>query len=441
MISQVPLLLALVVFSVPVSADFFQEVDTHTRTSEQPERPWRYRAWVQQVTGYGYRQPAPHARRSRPDFNRAETQLYGQLNWQSESWRLRLAGELVHDWLPDLEQHSRWSGDPFSDTQADARQWRLEPADSYIEWQGERWWMRGGYQTLAWGQAESQRVTDVLSRRDQRFPGQEELKDMRLPVPAVRIALEQTLDIALLPSIPADQAAAAGEEFDPYGDWRAANIQTRRGDDPGWALRWSARLPNWDFQGIVADTDSFERYPGTQFQDHGQPGIALSPWRQQTLGLVLQTGQGNWVLRTEQAWHRGVRMMPTDPMAPWPKHDQWRSMVSGEYAGIRQLTLTLEASSTWTKGHHQDLSDDAWQTGFSARVAYTLINDRLTLTSQALALPGGQGDIFRASADWDLSDAWGLGLTWVDYHATHEADRLYPFRNNDTLLFTARRNF
>ncbi|WP_375055773.1 hypothetical protein [Zobellella sp. DQSA1] len=435
------LLVSALTFSASVSADFFQEMDTQAGASAQSKGPWQHRAWVQQVTGFGYRSPASNSRRSRPDFSRAETQLYGQLGWQSDTWRLRLAGGLVHDWLPDLEQRTNWSGDQFSDTQADARQWRFEPADSYISWQGDRWWIRGGYQTLAWGQAESQRITDVLSRRDQRWPGQEELKDMRLPVPAVRIALEQTLDIVLLPSMPADRAAAAGEEFDLYGQWRDTRIETHRGDNPGWALRWSSNVPGWDFQGIVADTYSFERYPSITFQDNGQPGIELSPWRQQMLGVVIQAGQRNWVWRTEQAWLWGVRVMPNDPTKPWSEHEQWRAMVSGEYSGIQNLTLTFEVSSRWTRDHHEGLSEDAWQTGFNVRVAYRMMNDQLTLTSQVVGLPGGQGEIFRTSADWDLSDNWGLGLAWVDYRATRETDQLYPFRHNDTLLFTARRNF
>lgn len=435
------LVLGALSLSTSVSADFFQDVDTQTKASPQNEGPWRQKAWVQQITGFGYRSPAPDARRTRPDLSRAETQVYAQLTWQSASWRLRLAGELVQDWLPDLEKHTGWSGDPFTDAQTDARQWHFEPGDSYIAWHSEHWWLRGGYQTLAWGQAESQRVTDVLSRRDQRWPGQEELKDMRLPVPALRIAFEQTLDIALLPAMPADRSPAAGEEFDPFSRWPGTQTTIQSEDDPGWALRWRSSVPGWDLLAIVADTYSFERYPSSVVEHNGQLDIELSPWRQQTLGGGLQAGQRNWVWRTEHAWLRGVRVMPKNPEGPWSEHEQWRSMVSGEYVGVRDLTLTLEVSTRWIRDHHDGLAEAAWQTGFSARVAYDMMNDRLTLTGQIVGLPGRQGEIFRTSAEWDLSDRWDLSLAWVDYRSTREVERLYAFRHNDTLLVKVRRNF
>lgn len=116
-------------------------------------------------------------------------------------------------------------------------------------------------------------------------------------------------------------------------------------------------------------------------------------------------------------------------------------MVSGEYVGVRDLTLTLEVSTRWIRDHHDGLAEAAWQTGFSARVAYDMMNDRLTLTGQIVGLPGRQGEIFRTSAEWDLSDRWDLSLAWVDYRSTREVERLYAFRHNDTLLFKVRRNF
>lgn len=428
--------------------DFFGTVETTTEPLEiEAQNPWSYKAWLQHKTGYGYRSPAPGFTRDRADFTRIETQLYGKLDWRKEAWRLSLAGSLIHDWLPDLERAGIWSGYEFTQAQEDYRGWRWELADSFVSWQEGDWWLKGGYQTLAWGEAETLKVTDVLARRDQRWPGQEDLEDLRLPVPALRVSWNNRLDLVLLPDMPLDRIPAAFEEFDPYIQFREANNQTlgvhrREGDNPGWALRWQSRRPGLDTQILLADVYSFDTMPTELgFSTSVVPyleSVTLEPWRQQILGMGLQSVHGNWLLKTEQAWHRGVHLMPENPAETWLEKDQWRAMVSAEYSGINRLSVSTEFSWNYTQDHSPALAEREWQTGLGLRANYTLFNERLSLTGVGLRLNGDQGEVLRLSADWELANEFSLALTLVEYSAQSGAQLLYPYRHNDTLLLALR---
>lgn len=425
-----------------LAEDFFGTVETRTDTHDTAESdsPWQYRGWLQQKTGYGYRAPAAGVNRDRAELTRTETQFYNQVNWGSGPWRVQLAGSLVHDWLPDMERAGLWNGYDFTDAQSDQRRWRLELADTTVSWQKADWWLKAGYQTLAWGEAESLKVTDVLARRDQRWPGQEDLEKLRLPVPAAVITWQNRLDLAVLVSPLPDRQPAAYAEFDPYINLRTGNPQsdpilhTRKETNPGIALRWRESWQGIDTQFILADVASYDTAPvGLSLQEAAQPIITLDRGRQQIAGLGVQATHGTWLLRSEQAWHRKVYQPGADPTAPWQQNDEWRSMIGADYTGIHNLTITGEV--TW---RYREDGHDRWQTGGALRARYTLFNERLTLEAFNLHLPGGEGSILRLSGEWEYSDKLNLNLALIDYSAEEQTDLIYPYRHNDSVLLTVR---
>lgn len=428
--------------------DFFGAVETTHVTEQVTDSPWSRRAWLQQKVGFGYHRPAVNASRDRADLTRTETELYGEVDWRHDSWRVRLAGSLVHDWLPDLAQADVWQGYEFTPDQRYARRWRWEGSDSYLSWQQSDWWIKAGYQTLAWGESETQKVTDVLARRDQRWPGQEDLEELRLPVPALLVSWRNSLDFALLPQVPTDRQAAAFDEFDPYLRLRdrassySPQVVTHRGDAPGWALRWHSRQPGLDAQVMLADVYSFEATPiSAAVSNAPHPHVqwlVLEPWRQQVLGLSVQAARGAWLLKTEQAWHRGTLLPQQHPLQQWRAHDQWRAAVVAEYRGINNLAITSEFSWRYTHNHTGELADPKWQTAQALRVGYRLFNDRLTLSGLTMRLLGGEGSLLRVTADWKWSDQLAIGASLVEYGATQPSQLLYDYRHNDAVLLTLR---
>lgn len=429
--------------------DFFDTVETRRKVSHDvSESRWRQRAWLQQRTGFGYRAPAADFNRDRAEWTRVETELYGEMDWRHENWHLRVAGSLVHDWLPDLGHAGIWSGYELTPAQRDARRWHWEGSDSYLSWQDADWWIKAGYLTLAWGEAETLKVTDVLARRDQRWPGQEDLEELRLPVPAILVSWRNALDLVLLPEIPADRMPDAFDEFDPYirlrdkGSWADPTVVTQRDNSPGWALRWQIRQPGVDAQVFVADTNNFEAAPisatiagppPTRLQE-----LTVKPWRQQVAGLSLQTAQGPWLFKMEQAWHRGVQLEGQNPLPPWHDRNQWRAMVAAEYSGITDLSITSEFSWSYTQNHSSELASDQWQTGQALRLNYQAFNQRLALNGLTMRLVGGHGNLLRLAADWKVSDPVSLGVAIVEYIAGSPNQMLYDYRNNDALLLTLR---
>lgn len=453
--------------STPLAAnDFFGSVETTTQDSAEPAGPVSTKMWLQQKIGYGYRDPAVGFGRTTADFTRAETRLYGQLKGKSQNWQWQMAGSINQDWLPDLQRAGLWSGYRLTEEQASARRWHWQTDDSYLAWQQGDWWIKGGYQTLAWGEAESLKVTDVLARRDQRWPGQEDLEQLRLPVPALLLAWRDRLEVVSLISARVDLHPEAFDEFDPLIRLRdsttgAPEVHLHRRYRPGWAIRWRHTTPGLDSQVIAAEVNAFEPSfvgfpinhplslnlpPHDLLPDQvpvldlplAPPRVELVQDRHRILGFAIQSARGNWLVRSEQAWHKGVHLPSLDPLMAWPATDQWRAMYGLEYSGISDVTMTTEISTNYLLDNHQPLQDERWQTGYALRLRYTLFNERLTLGGLGLGIIGQQGEVFRLTADWQFSDDIIATLALVEYRASRTDQALFPYRHNDALILNLR---
>lgn len=161
--------------------------------------------------------------------------------------------------------------------------------------------------------------------------------------------------------------------------------------------------------------------------------VELSAWRRQVVGLGVQAVRGNWLFRSEQAWHRKVRLPLDDVLAPWAERDQWRGMAGADYNGFHNLSLSGEFSWQYTSNWSRRPKRDREETGAAIRARYTLFNQRLNLEGFLLRLNEDGGNLLRLSADWDLSDRLGLSLTLVEYSADRE-QLIHPYRHNDVLL-------
>ncbi|MEX1056273.1 MAG: DUF1302 family protein, partial [Natronospirillum sp.] len=211
----------------------------------------------------------------------------------------------------------------------------------------------------------------------------------------------------------------------------------------GWAVRWRQRWPGTDAQLLLAEVNSFQFTPTTLTftQVNGQPvptRLVLQSSRQRIVGAAIQHSRGNWLLRSEQAWHGGVPMRPENLAQEWRDHDQWRGMVGFDYSGVANLLITGELAVNHTLNQHNDVAGEAWQLAQSLRLRYSLLNDRVTLTGQGVLLGMDQGGLLRAMTEWDASDQVNVGLTVVNYLSDDDDQVLYPYRDNDAMILNVR---
>ncbi|WP_028670969.1 DUF1302 family protein [Saccharospirillum impatiens] len=426
--------------------DFFSALDTQAEPeTPAPPGPVQWLGWAQQKVAYGYRAPEPGPSRDRAALTRVESQLYGQMNARHEAWSMRLAGSVTYDALPDLSDADAWETHNFTDKQAEERRWHGQWADSYVGWQDGNWWLKAGYQTLAWGEAESLIVTDVLARRDQRWPGQQDLEQTRLPVPAITLNWAGKLDLAVLGWAETDLRPAPFDDFDQLAGLRANGIDIRHNDadNPvGVALRWQQRWPGLDLTWIAADVNAFESTLSDVSFNGAVPETAtFTPERRRVLGANAQLARGSWLLKTEQGWHQGVRHATNNTLSPWVESDQWRAMLGADYSGFRNLTLTLELGSQLLLNPDAAIEDDEVRLSQSVRARYTTWNNRLELTAQGVNLPGESGQVVRLAADWQVSDPFSMGISLVDYLAQDSDQALYTVRHQDAAILNLRYGF
>lgn len=423
--------------------DFFDAVPTESSTdSLNLDSPWSSRAWLQQKIGYGWHMPGMPASRDQAALTRTESQVFGEINWRHNSWRLQVSGALGQDWLPELATTELFSAYEFTGEQRRQRRWRLDMADTFVSWQAGDWWLKAGYQTLAWGESESLKITDVLARRDQRWPGQEDLEQLRLPVPAAQITWRNRLDAVVLIHPLPDRMPSAGDEFDPYATLRQQHpgltLIEERETRPGFALRLRQQWPGLDAQWILADLASYETEPRPVTFAEQLTKIHLTPWRQQIAGVGAQWGKGSWLLRTEQALHNNSKVAASDPRAPWQKTRQWRGMIGADYTGINDLLLSAEYSWLYIDQWRSDLGMPGYQPALSGRIHYNLYNDRLSLEAYGQSISGGEGRLLRLMAEWIFSDHFSASITAVEYDGRQADDLLYPYRHNDALIMNLR---
>ncbi|MFY0663083.1 MAG: hypothetical protein JXQ97_00540 [Natronospirillum sp.] len=436
---------AIAVGSPAVANDFFGDLNTTAAAPAATQSPWRLLGWAQHKTAYGYRDPEPGFSRAAADITRFESSLYGQGSVRFGDWSARLAGSLEHDWLPDAENAGLWSGYAFTGEQAEARQWQWLWADSYLSWQSGDWWLQGGYQTLAWGQAESIAVLDVLAPRDQRWPGQVDLEQMRLPVPALTLNWRGQLDLVVLDGTQSDRLAAPFDEFDTLAELRATGseiVEQTPANHLGYALRWQQRWSGVDVQVMAAQLNSYT--PSLRAVTMGGMGPERIELRQepvQVLGGGVQWVRGAWLWRTEQAWHRGGQLPTSQALEPWVDVDEWRSMMGVEYSGWSNLTLSAEVGALYLLRNADTVDADEWRWSQSVRTRWTGWNDRLALTLQAVGLPGDEGWLTRAEAEWKPNDPLSLSLSVVEYHAWRDEQALYAVRHNDAITLNLRFGF
>ncbi|MEX2469088.1 MAG: DUF1302 family protein [Pseudohongiellaceae bacterium] len=431
--------------------DFFGTIEVDTSSTGSSERDWSLLGWAIEKIGFGYESPPPPFARRDEAVNSLETSLYLQFDQTlGPRTQLRASGKYYHDEVYRLQDDTDTN---FSPEEINEFRNRYEVRDLYIEHETQGGlYLKFGKQILAWGMSEYLRVTDIVNTEDLYTFGQQDLEDLRLPVPALLGSVSLagwTLDGAVTWGAGHDYLAPERDEFDPFIFLRQPG-QTIVRQDPEQEhevfLRASTRWARGDIQ-IIAGEFNENRLSGRQIES--QPDSSTRHYygqaRNRALGLAANRVAGSWLLFGEAALHthRSVRPAASHFLSSntgWQQRDQWLGALGLEYSGLRNLLLSLEVDAIHTLDHDATLQAPRNEISAGVRAYWTAMNERLQLLAVWNELADDAGHVARLSLNYDFSDAFTAGLLWVSYDSP--SDSIFsPYRHNDTIQAQLRYNF
>lgn len=433
----------------PLSAqdDFFATLDVEIEDRADADGP-SLLGWVSQKIGYGLASPGPLFSREDAGLSSLETSLFLQFDTDlGEDSSLRMSGKAYHDEIYRYEGESGFHPEEISRFRN-----RFELRDLYLEHQAENGlYLKAGHQILAWGMAEFLRVSDIINVEDRYTVGQQELEDLRLQVPALlasRSVGDWVLDGVVTVAAGYDRFSPARDEFDPFVTLRPAGLGVDIRDpekDYELFVRASTSLSRGDLQLVAGEFNDNALTGRGVALSGGVPTLRLGQDRIRAVAVAGNWVHQNWLFFSELGLHTDKALQPGDGgpellIGDWERRDQIMTVVGAEFSGFENLLLSVEIDNIQSRGPALPPGWDGRQTSYGLRLHWTALNERLTLSGAWNDVGSDIGRVSRLSLDYDLSDAYSVGLLWVDY-ASSPASVFYPYRNNDMLELQFQFNF
>ncbi len=428
--------------------DFFSTIDVAIEENSN-SGPVEFLGFVTQKVAYGFQSPPALFTRSDEGINRIETSLYGQVDVEvDERTAFRFAARAYHD------EVFRWFDDrPYHPEEINDFRNRYEIRDFYLEHEFDNGvYFKLGNQMQAWGMSEYLRVTDLVNVENQFFLGQQDLENLRLQVPALQMSFsvgDWTLDNVVTKRAGRNLMSPAGDEFDQFILFREAGFAIREQEvehDSEVFFRASTQLNQGDLQVVAAEfNDNGLALSRMEALRSVQPRAVFRQNRMRALGISANWVEGSWLWFGEIGVHRDRAMQTNSAnllasVNGWEERDQILGVAGIEYSGFRDLLLTFELDSIYTRDHNDTMLVDAFQIGGGLRAYKTLMNERVQIVAVYNELVNIAGSVARVSADYAVSDNMEIGLLWVSY----DLDQNTPFsvyRFNDVFQFQLRYSF
>lgn len=446
------LLLITTVFALSSASsaqdDFFSTIDIAIE-DESNNGPVEFLGFVTQKVAYGFQAPPAIFTRSEEGINRIETSLYGQVDVEvDDKTAFRFAARAYHD------EVFRWFDDrPYRPDEINDFRNRYEIRDFYLEHEFDNGvYFRLGNQMQVWGMSEYLRVTDLVNIENQFFLGQQDLENLRLQIPALQLSFSVgnwTVDNVITKQAGRNLMSPAGDEFDQFILFRDAGFAVLEQEvehDSEIFFRASTQLSQGDLQVVAGEfNDNGLTLSRLEALRSTQPRAIFRQNRMRALGFSANWVEGSFLWFGEFGVHedRAMQTNTANLLASvngWEERDQVLGVVGLEYSGFRDLLLTLELDSIYTRDHNNTMLVDNFQLGGGIRAYKTLMNERVQIVAVYNELVNIAGSLARVSADYSVSDNLEVGLLWVSY----DLDQATPFdvyRFNDVFQFQLRYSF
>ncbi len=394
----------------------FEEIsEAETETSGRPEAQ---REWPVQLDGYlklggrwNFAHDAPQA--GETDWRglsglRGEAQADLLIKWHRH-WRMLIGGKVFYD-----SAYALRGRDDYTDAVIDAYESESEWREIYLQGHlGSHLDLKLGRQIVVWGRSDNLRVTDVLNPLDRREPGLTDIEDLRLPVAMSRLdgyLGPWNLTGIALHEIRFDKNPVFGHDFFPSSTpLPPQEMPTDAGDDTEWAAALNGIFSGKDISFYWANL--FDETPHVTAGSDG--GLVRRHARVTMWGAAGNLTMGNWLLKSEMAYWRGLRFFN----AAGGSYQRVDALIGMEYSGWEETTLSLEGAIRHLVDFDARLKqspDFAQEDDITYALRFTrdFANETVKLTLLALIYgPLGQdGGLERISVQYDWSDAVSITM-------------------------------
>jgi hypothetical protein len=342
----------------------------------------------------------------------------------------------------------------------DVYEWQVDSGELYVEGPlSDDVDLSVGRRIVNWGRSDTFRIVDVVNPLDNKEPGLVDIEDLRRPVAMVKIDYQsgpwsaQLLTIVehrydrlpppgsdFIPDIFADSGLGGGTPIDHRSDWNR---------EPGLAAKIDGRFSGWDFSLYGAWTEDTQRVI-----DNKGTGVQREANRIGMVGAAGNFTRGPVLFKAEMAYLMDLRTIRFEvpPLAFPPRllneaRDRLDTMVGVEYYGPDQLTIALEVVNRHLFDHpggppgRQELvPQDRFETAL--RITRPFFRERLDVT--LLGLGVGErlqdGGLFRASAEYEMTDALKVEAGWLVFFGGPHIE-LGAFDSNDRVYGEVKYSF
>ncbi len=382
-------------------------------------------------------------------LTRLDLDGYLQLDVQlPRDWQLRAEALGWYDFAYRLKGRGDYGGPVL-----DVYEWQIDAGEVFAAGPiHENIDLTIGRKIVNWGRSDTFRIVDVVNPLDNKEPGLVDIEDLRRPRGMAKLDASKgpwSAEAILVFETRFDRNPPPGSDFYPnlarFADGEGLIVTFPVDDEsnfsrkPGFAGRIEGNFSGWDLGLFGAYVDETSRV----FDVEASTGARLEGNRFGMLGAAGNVTRGPWLAKFELAWLGDVRMLrprATGPIPFW-SDDKQRidSLVGVEWYGADSLTVALEVLNRhWLDlPRSPELQEFFEQSTFETalRISRPFFRERLDITLLGVVFGerAQDGGLFRASGEWEISDAWKLEAGWLVFvggpdkaiGAYDDNDRLY----------------
>ena len=378
------------------------------------------------------------------DISSLKTDLFLELDISlPASWKIKISGNAFYDALFSLNDRADYSDDVLDEEESGAELRKAYISGSIISGLD----IKVGRQIVVWGKSDNIRVTDVLNPVNMKAPGITDLEDMRLPVFMTK--LDYYLGPFNLSAIAIhekrfNKLPEPGSDIFFYPLITPEKEPSEHSSNTEYGVALNGTFSGWDASLYYADY--YDKTPYFNIVTFADANFEFIYSRQTMIGGDVNIAFGNLLVKSEVAFIKNVNFSDYIDITVTPiyrreiqkRFNTFKWLGGLEYSGITDTTLSIETMNTFVKNldnHSKQahIAENSYETAI--RINRNFLNEKLstTLLSMIYGKNLDEGNLFRLSADYDMTDNFVITLGAIFYDGDEmmllsnikDSDRVY----------------